>query len=148
METRDRSRLLNMGMVPFKVALPLTAATAAAVSYHYKPSIPCKLIDAKLMIVAAPDDTATILITKDTIAALDTPTDKLITGATGVDVATSALFSIVTGEVASVAVNGSPGANYKTAQVIDVGSREAVQIALPVNSDPLEATLILEFLPV
>lgn len=148
MQSKDRSRLMNMGLVPFKVSIPLAVPAASAVAYHYKPAFPCRLIDAKLMILKAPDDSAQISITKDTIAALDTPVNKLIAGATAVAVANSDLFTITTGADATKAVLGDPGDDYKTAQLVDVGNREALKIGVPVNTDPLDSTLILEFMPV
>ena len=148
MQSKDRSRLMNMGLVPFKVSIPLAVPAASAVAYHYKPAFPCRLIDAKLMVITAPDDTADITITKDTIAALDTPVNKLIAGATAVAVADSDLFTITTGEVDNKAVLGLPGDDYKTAQLVDVGNREALKISVPVNTDSLDSTLILEFMPV
>ena len=148
MQSKDRSRLMNMGLVPFKVSIPLAVPGVSAVAYHYKPAFPCRLIDAKLMVITAPDDTADITITKDTIAALDTPVNKLIAGATAAAVADSDLFTITTGVAGNKAVLGVPGDNYKTAQLVDVGNREALKIGVPVNTDSLDSTLILEFMPV
>lgn len=148
MQSKDRSRLMNMAKVPFKVVLRVPVLGAAAANYHYMPSIPCQLIDAKAMIKVAPGATKTVAISKETIAALDTPTDKLVSGATGEAVSNSTLASIVTGTTNNVSVNAVPGANYQTARQIDRATREALKIAIPASSTNLDTELILEFMPV
>lgn len=148
MQSKDRSRLMNMAKVPFKVVLKVPVLGSGATNYHYMPSFPCQLIDAKAMIKAAPGTTKTVTISKETIAALDTPTDKLVSGATGVAVSDSALASIATGTVANVSVNAAPGTNYQTARQINGATREALKIAIPSASTNLDMELILEFMPV
>lgn len=148
MQSKDRSRLMNMAKVPFKVVLRVPVLTSSKADYHYMPSIPCQLIDAKAMIKVAPSASKTVTISKETIAALDTPTDKLVSGATGVAVSDSELAKIVTGTTNNVSVNAVPGANYQTARQINGANREALKIAIPASSTNLDMELILEFMPV
>lgn len=151
MDSNSRSKLTNMGKTPFKVVTVISGSTSAAVTYYYKPSFPCRLIEANLKVKTASAATApSLAITKSILSDISAPKDKLITGYTEDSaVSSSALFSIATGTSNNVSVNAVPGANYQAAGEINTESKEALKLALgQCTTNALDATLILEFMPV
>lgn len=150
MQTKDRSRLMNMGRVPFKVAVPITGDTKAAKVYYYKPSFPCRLLDITVKVRgnAPGGSSGAITITKSIVGDLSAIMDKVITGVTETSaVSSSALMSAAPNSAGSVA--GVVGANYDTANAVDPSAAEALKINIAqCTTNALNAVLILEFLPV
>lgn len=143
MESKDRSRLVNMGKHPFKVIVTPSANT----THYYKPSFPCQLIGAKLLLTTAPT-AGTVTITKAYVPDLLFAKDKLgISPASSGDYSNNAIMALAaTGTTANTQLELNPSANYVTAKELNPETNDALKI-VTTSTTLTGATLILEFMP-
>lgn len=157
MNSVDLKNILAKGHLPIKYLGSVTTSNAAANAdkvYLFKPSFPCKLINATLHVVTAPGGSSTLVISKLKDVIHPTPPLDEITAQNSYDgdaVSASDLITLATGTSNEAIIAGKPDANYSSAN----------NVFLPENNDALLITfsdanhdtlmvgeLELEFLPV
>jgi len=150
MDSNTLTKIQNNKLLVVKLVKEIAGSTTAAVVYHFKPSFPCRVIDAALKVKTASAATApTIAITKCVMSDISCPKDQVVTGYTGdSDVSSSAVLNIATGTATNTHVQATPGANYQTMRDIDIDDEEALKISIgQCTTNALNATLILEIQP-
>lgn len=150
MESKVLSKIANSPLLTIKVLKVIAGSTSAAKPFYFKPSFPCRLVNATLMVKTASAATApTLAITKSIVTQLDCPKDVIVEGITEDSaVSNSAVMNIATGTTNNAVVGATPGANYQTAASIDITADEALKLNVgQCTTNALDATLILEIQP-
>ena len=173
MKSKDNRKLSALSKQPFKIIGSVTTAESAAESmvYYAKPSVPCKLIGARLNVVTAAGASlsATAKFTKETaVTDPDLGYDKLVFGfqlnvgaatktsvaiTEGTAVSSDDIMQLAAASVASATsvATAVPGANFlDAANYFNPKDNDALRIDLPCASHAtnLIGTLELEFLPI
>ena len=165
MESKHLAKLGRYPGMTMKVIAPIASINAAAnnnVIYYYKPSIPCKLVGAKMhvLVVAAVALSAVATIVKQTaLTDSDLKRDILTVGTlitagtavTGTDMLKFATTSV--SAAANVTALPTPGANLMAAETnLNPETNDAIVVTLPCLANAagalLSAWLELELMPI
>lgn len=158
MESKDYRKLLALAKHPFKIVGSVTTGNGAATLYYVKPSVPCKLIGAKLNVITASGANlgSAALLTKETgVTDKDLPYGKItistnITAGSAVSNDDFMQFAVASVATAKVTVAGLPQANFLgTENNFDPKLNDALLILFPATSNAtlMVGSLELEFLP-